>query len=371
MAVIKKIFFIRGEGLIPCGSAAVIKILNPRPIPYENNIPRRTGGPSSAARLLIGIILLCLAGCFTQNDRKEYPEEAPLGTGQGEKFLAGADPVDSLDTEEAEIIVNQFTVMRYVETLNSYWTVSDLTEMIDRFNISKTVNELTIQSSTFSDASPLAEFHNLQKLLIINNDNLHDISPLASLAELEYLDMAGCYNIENIDAISSLRKLKKLCLFYYPVTDFSELRNCTGLEKLTLYGDKLVTTEVISGLTKLQVLELDFRRHGILDVSYLRNLTGLTELTLVGDGAIDLTWIKNLVKLERLTLNWFEINDVSPLAELPELIIVDFHRSIVANMPVLFKSDSLRVIVNPSNEYEYTEEFFRKGMSAIERYEGK
>jgi hypothetical protein len=45
--------FIRGEGLIPRGSAAVIKVLNPRPILYENNIPRRTGGPSSAARLLI------------------------------------------------------------------------------------------------------------------------------------------------------------------------------------------------------------------------------------------------------------------------------------------------------------------------------
>jgi transcriptional regulator with XRE-family HTH domain len=41
-------FFIRGEGLIPRGSATVIKVLNPRPIPYENNIPR-----GSAARLLI------------------------------------------------------------------------------------------------------------------------------------------------------------------------------------------------------------------------------------------------------------------------------------------------------------------------------
>jgi hypothetical protein len=36
-------------GLIPRGSAAVIKVLNPRPIPYENNIPR-----GSAPRLLIG-----------------------------------------------------------------------------------------------------------------------------------------------------------------------------------------------------------------------------------------------------------------------------------------------------------------------------
>jgi hypothetical protein len=40
--------FIRGEGLIPRGSAAVMKVLNPRPTPYENNIPR-----GSAARLLI------------------------------------------------------------------------------------------------------------------------------------------------------------------------------------------------------------------------------------------------------------------------------------------------------------------------------
>jgi hypothetical protein len=33
---------------MPRGSAAVIKVLNPRPIPYENNIPC-----GSAARLLI------------------------------------------------------------------------------------------------------------------------------------------------------------------------------------------------------------------------------------------------------------------------------------------------------------------------------
>jgi hypothetical protein len=41
-------FFIRGEGLIPRGSAAVMKVLNPSPIHYENNIPR-----GSAPRLLI------------------------------------------------------------------------------------------------------------------------------------------------------------------------------------------------------------------------------------------------------------------------------------------------------------------------------
>jgi hypothetical protein len=40
--------FIRGEGLIPRPSGAVIKVLNPRPIPLENNIPR-----CSAAGLLI------------------------------------------------------------------------------------------------------------------------------------------------------------------------------------------------------------------------------------------------------------------------------------------------------------------------------
>jgi gamma-glutamylcyclotransferase (GGCT)/AIG2-like uncharacterized protein YtfP len=52
------VIFIRGEGLIPrrtfgSRSAAVIKVLNPRPIPYENNIPHRTSGSRSAARLLI------------------------------------------------------------------------------------------------------------------------------------------------------------------------------------------------------------------------------------------------------------------------------------------------------------------------------
>jgi hypothetical protein len=40
--------FIRGEGLIPRPSRAVIKVLNPSPIPLENNIPR-----CSAAGLLI------------------------------------------------------------------------------------------------------------------------------------------------------------------------------------------------------------------------------------------------------------------------------------------------------------------------------
>jgi hypothetical protein len=34
-----KIIFIRGEGLIPRPSGAVIKVLNPRPIPLEINNP--------------------------------------------------------------------------------------------------------------------------------------------------------------------------------------------------------------------------------------------------------------------------------------------------------------------------------------------
>jgi hypothetical protein len=33
-------YFIRGEGFIPRPSGAVIKVLNPRPIPFKNNIPR-------------------------------------------------------------------------------------------------------------------------------------------------------------------------------------------------------------------------------------------------------------------------------------------------------------------------------------------
>ena len=40
--------FIRGEGLIPRPSGAITKVLNPRPIPFKNNIPR-----CSAAGLLI------------------------------------------------------------------------------------------------------------------------------------------------------------------------------------------------------------------------------------------------------------------------------------------------------------------------------
>jgi hypothetical protein len=57
--------FIRGKGLIPKSplfsggaSGAVIKVLNPRPIPYENNMPRRTRAPGSAAGLLIGFAIL-------------------------------------------------------------------------------------------------------------------------------------------------------------------------------------------------------------------------------------------------------------------------------------------------------------------------
>jgi hypothetical protein len=65
--------FIRGEGLIPRGSAAVIKVLNPRPIPYENNIPRRTGGRSSAARLLIAVLTgrgIVRFSCFNADNVK-------------------------------------------------------------------------------------------------------------------------------------------------------------------------------------------------------------------------------------------------------------------------------------------------------------
>jgi len=32
-------FFIRGEGLIPRPSGAFLRVLNPIPIPFENNIP--------------------------------------------------------------------------------------------------------------------------------------------------------------------------------------------------------------------------------------------------------------------------------------------------------------------------------------------
>lgn len=100
----------------------------------------------------------------------------------------------------------------------------------------------------------LEEFKYCQDMVCIDIGHMwvHDCEWAAYMPNLEYL-IIGETRISDLTPLQNLKKLKYLELFTIPVTDYSPLLGCTGLEDLNLgltYGDP----DIIAQMTWLKNL---------------------------------------------------------------------------------------------------------------------
>lgn len=101
------------------------------------------------------------------------------------------------------------------------------------------------------------------------------------------------------------------------LTDFSKLSVLTGLEELSLQYQSFDSLEGAQNLENLRKLEVAFTP-SLTDASAAFTLQSLEELRLQYTGVTSLQGVQNLTKLRWADFNGLNLDDLSPLAAIPE-----------------------------------------------------
>ena len=108
-----------------------------------------------------------------------------------------------------------------------------------------------------------------------------------------------------------------------------------NLKRISTWGNPFSDLSPLTGLTKLERLDICGARLSEADLSLLAGLTGLKELYLAANGISDISSLAELAGLNRLGLDNNNISDISPLAGLTNLKWLGLHRNKIADFSPL------------------------------------
>lgn len=186
------------------------------------------------------------------------------------------------------------------------------------------------------------------ELLDLSENLVSDLSPLAGLQFLRDLDVAS-NRIVDLGPLSGLHSLRELDIAYNSVTNVQALANLTDLDCIDLDGSGLDTTPgspsqiIIEQLEAAGVsLDVNGRTWPATDFTDLKlraavvaaigfegrlitptDLLPLRRLNVSAGGISNLTGLQDAVNLEALQASDNDITDLSPLASLQQLKVLD------------------------------------------------
>lgn len=277
--------------------------------------------------------------------------------------------------------------------------VSDISVLEKLTNL----QELHLSHTSVSDIdiSVLGNLINLQKLYITGT-RVSDIRALASIINLQELGLSGT-KVSDIRALANFKKLRKLYLFNTPVSDISALLNLTNLQELYLYATHVSNEDVFSifsqdengslfitlkdgskamctnrvvvakgagelsfeeqiaaaheflrenGLSEdrlkvdrtSETLKLYLSGTKVSDISALANLTNLQVLDLTGTLVSDISVLENLTNLQKLYLSNTRVFDISSLEKLTNLQELYLSATLVSDISALASLTNLQVL---------------------------
>ena len=119
-----------------------------------------------------------------------------------------------------------------------------------------------------------------------------------------------------------MKKLRELAAFAEGLTDLTGLEYAVNLTGLAFYDSDISDLRPIAKLRHLEKLEC-WNNRRITDISPLANLTELTVLDLEGCRISDIAPLANLTRLTALKLRGNRIINVSPLENLNKLSVLE------------------------------------------------
>jgi len=191
-----------------------------------------------------------------------------------------------------------------------------------------------------TDAAPLGALTNLRRLRIYDSrvfgSEVRNMNAIAQLSNLRQLDISDNDLYFYWDFIYQLENLEELNISRNNVIgNFSEISRLTNLRVLRMDRVRLMTSYSIT------------RTGGMVGISFvgtsrvsdhaaaLAQLTQLELLSVSRNELHDIGFVSNMTNLQVFLAEENFIEDVSPLAGLPELVLVDLRRNAVGNWGAL------------------------------------
>ncbi len=165
-------------------------------------------------------------------------------------------------------------------------------------------------------------------------ENEEDWMPDPALRQLvrETLELPNNVPLTQLE----IKRLTQLIQYKSDIQKLTGLEHATSLERLEIYGSHITDLFPIKDLTNLTRLGIAWNRTQLSDISSLAKLTNLIILDLNANAISDITVLAGLTKLETLKLHFNVISDVTPLAGLTNLIHLDVSVNPISDLsPVL------------------------------------
>lgn len=207
------------------------------------------------------------------------------------------------------------------------------------------LEELDVRNTRVADTRPLAQCKGL-KFLNFEGSEVEKIEPLASCQNLEVLNLRDT-RILNIQGLGSLTKLRKLHLGRAPISSLESLSTCSSLREVGLESTWVMDLRPLNSCP-IEILDIRNTRVASLQplgkgkiakslqflyasqCKKMASLTGLsacTNLRHLDVASNDSVWnvmsLERCYKLESLFLQQTQVKDITPLAYLKNLKILN------------------------------------------------
>lgn len=154
-------------------------------------------------------------------------------------------------------------------------------------------------------------------------------------------------------SISEMEAIESLFIRGYgyeggKINSIEELKYCTNLTRLYLFGNNITDITPLSNLTNLTYLDLG--ENNITDITALSNLTNLTSLNLTNNVIFGLSPLTSLTNLTYLNIHENKISDISELNSLTNLETLIASHNYITAVENLSGLSNLQTL-NLSNNY--------------------
>ena len=286
--------------------------------------------------------------------------------------LAGLNNLTDLSLESNEISdlsplarLNNLVILELWDNL-----ISDISPLVNLTNLER----LNLNNNSISDISPLANLTNLTGLFLIAN-SISDISPLAGLTNLTGLFLIA-NSISDISPLVNLTNLTGLLLDSNSIMDISPLVANTGLgnrDTVSVRANPLDFQSINTHIPALRSRGVRVRFDAAVtegvnipdanlrtaiatalgkasgDTITMGDIETLTELQASNANISDLTGLEHATNLTILHLgaevgttnNSNSISDISPLAELNNLTLLDLDNNSISDISPLAELNNL------------------------------
>ena len=197
-------------------------------------------------------------------------------------------------------------------------------ESLDSLPVLEELKVLDVSDNPLTDISILEQFPGLEELNLMNT-SVSDIHVLEN-SRLRFLDL--CYTgVTDYDVTATMDSLINLRISNGDAQTVAFINGLTNLELVTFCESSIASLDEISGLTRLESLDLSGCR-SLESLEGVGQFPALDYLSVSSTGVTDLTPVTELKKLTCLEISYAPLEDFTPLKDCLQLDTIYLNRTL-------------------------------------------